>query len=79
MGHRRNPRNTNRDLAALCKVEMLPWDEWGRMHASYNGETGPDYDDLMDTVAAACASDDPTVIAAAYASEDLMVPTHMIV
>jgi len=71
--------NAIRDLAALCKVEMLPWDEWGRMDASYKGRTGADYDVLIDKVAAACASDDPTVIAAAYASEDLMVPNHMIV
>jgi hypothetical protein len=27
--------NAVRDLAALNKVETLPWDEWGRMHASY--------------------------------------------
>jgi len=35
--------NAVRDLAALNKVEMLPWDEWGRMDASYRGETGADY------------------------------------
>ena len=32
--------NLIRDLAALNKVETLPWDEWGRMEASYAGETG---------------------------------------
>src|SRR5215472_16245485 len=31
--------NAIRDLAALNKVEMLPWDEWGRMDASYKGPT----------------------------------------
>ena len=36
--------NAIRDLAALNKIEMLPWDEWGRMEASYRGETGPEYD-----------------------------------
>jgi hypothetical protein len=30
---------------------MLPWDEWGRMDASYQGQTGPDYDELLDTIA----------------------------
>ena len=40
--------NAIRDLAALRKLEMLPWDEWGRMTASYQGKTGPDYDALMD-------------------------------
>jgi hypothetical protein len=29
--------NTIRDLAALNKVEVLPWDEWGRMTAAYAG------------------------------------------
>ncbi len=43
--------NVIRDLAALNKVEMLPWDHWGRMMASYSGATGPDYDELMDRVA----------------------------
>jgi hypothetical protein len=66
--------NLVRDLAALNKVEMLPWDEWGRMAASYRGETGPGYDDLMDTVAAACASGNESTIAALYASQDLAVP-----
>jgi hypothetical protein len=49
--------NAVKDLAALNKVEMLPWDEWGRMTASYQGKTGPDYDRLIDTIASVCASD----------------------
>jgi hypothetical protein len=40
------------------KVETLPWDEWGRMAASYQGKTGPDYDVLIDTIAAVCITDD---------------------
>ena len=67
--------NLVRDLAALNKVETLPWDEWGRMKASYAGETGPDYDELMDTIAATCTSDDEAAIAALYASHDLAVPS----
>jgi hypothetical protein len=35
--------NAVRDLASLNKVEMLPWDEWGRVAAAYRGETGEDY------------------------------------
>jgi hypothetical protein len=66
--------NAIRDLAALRKREMLPWDEWGRMTDSYEGGTGPDYDSLMDAIAAACASDDTDAIARMYASEDLAVP-----
>ena len=71
--------NAVRDLAALNKVEMLPWDEWGRMAASYDGRTGPDYDDLLDTVAATCASNDAAAIEQLYATEDLAVPESMLV
>jgi hypothetical protein len=70
--------NLVRDLAALNKVEMLPWDEWGRMTASYAGETGSDYDALMDSVAATCATDDEAAMAALYASHDLAVPSGLI-
>ncbi|MFD9547069.1 hypothetical protein ACFWBG_06770 [Nocardia salmonicida] len=50
--------NAIKDLAALNKVETLPWDEWGRMTASYNGETGADYHSLLDTIAVTAAGDD---------------------
>lgn len=69
--------NAVKDLAALNKVEMLPWDEWGRMTASYEGRTGADYDRLIDTVAEVCAGDDPTAIRALYGSEDLAVPPDL--
>ena len=71
--------NAVRDLAALNKVEMLPWDEWGRMESSYDGHTGADYDELMDAIAATCASNDETAIRRLYASEDLAVPESMVV
>jgi hypothetical protein len=70
--------NAIRDLAALNNVEMLPWDEWGRMAASYAGDTGPEYDALVDAVAAACSSGDPSAIRTTYAREDLTVPASMI-
>ncbi|HEX5495169.1 MAG TPA: transglutaminase-like domain-containing protein [Mycobacteriales bacterium] len=70
--------NAIRDLAALCKREMLPWDEWGRMTESYEQRTGPDYDLLIDSIAAACASYDPSAVARLYGSEDLAVPDRMI-
>jgi hypothetical protein len=70
--------NLVRDLAALNKIETLPWDEWGRMEASYAGKTGPEYDELMDTIAAACASDDEAAITTLYASEDLAVPSGLL-
>ena len=70
--------NAIRDLASLNKVEMLPWDEWGRMGASYRGETGPDYDELLDTVAAVCAADDPSAVADLYGCDELRVPPELI-
>jgi hypothetical protein len=70
--------NAVRDLAALRGVEVLPWDEWGRMEASYQGRTGPDYDELMDRVATTCAAADPGEIARLYGTEDLAVPADLI-
>lgn len=71
--------NAVRDLAALCKHEMLPWDEWGRMTAAYQGTTGSDYDQLIDEVAAACSADDPLALARLYTHEDLTVPDRLII
>jgi hypothetical protein len=70
--------NAVRDLAALNKVEMLPWDEWGRMTAAYAGQAGPGYDDLIDEVAAACASDSPRLVADLYSRPELRVPAELI-
>lgn len=70
--------NAVRDLAALCKQETLPWDEWGRMTAAYEGRTGPEYDQLIDKVAAVCAEDDPLALAVLFADEDLSVPQHIV-
>jgi Transglutaminase-like superfamily len=69
--------NAIRDLAALNKVEMLPWDEWGRMSAAYHGDTGADYDELIDTVAAVCAAAEPAAVAGLYALEELRVPAEL--
>lgn len=70
--------NAIRDLASLNKVETLPWDEWGRMTASYRGETDASFDALIDEVATACASDDLAVIERTYRSRDLAAPPELI-
>jgi hypothetical protein len=70
--------NAIKDLAALNKVEILPWDEWGRMAASYKRETGADYDDLLDTIADVCAADDPSAVADLYTRDELRVPPELI-
>ncbi len=70
--------NAVKDLAALNKVEMLPWDVWGRMEEAYESTTGPDYDELLDTVAAICAADDLDAIAALYTRNELRVPQALI-
>lgn len=70
--------NAVRDLAALNKVEMLPWDEWGRMTAAYRDETGADYNELLDELATVCAADDPAAVTALYAHDDLRVPGELV-
>ena len=69
--------NAVKDLAALNKVEMLPWDEWGSMAAAYRGETGPEFDELLDEIAAAGAADDQSAIVDLYLSEELRVPAEL--
>jgi hypothetical protein len=39
---------------------------------------GADYDSLMDTIAATCASNDEDAIAALYATDDLAVPDSLL-
>lgn len=70
--------NAVKDLAALNKVETLPWDEWGRMTEAYEGTTGPDYDELLDTLAAVCADDNPRAIASLYERHEFRVPLDLI-
>jgi hypothetical protein len=70
--------NLVKDLAALNKVEMLPWDVWGRMRQAYRDEAGADYDELLDEVAAACAADDPVALTELYARDELCVPAGLV-
>ncbi|WP_415675362.1 transglutaminase-like domain-containing protein [Tsukamurella hominis] len=70
--------NVVKDLAALNKVEMLPWDEWGRMTEAYDGATGPDYDALLDEIAEVCATDDTIAVASLYEHADLRVPDELV-
>jgi hypothetical protein len=70
--------NAVKDLAALNKVETLPWDVWGNMKAAYEDAAGPAYDDLLDDIAAACADDDVPAIAAFYERDDLRVPADLL-
>ncbi len=58
--------NAIRDLAALNRVEVLPWDEWGDMPASYEGTTDAAFDEEIDDLAAACAADDASRLAQTY-------------
>ncbi len=46
--------NVVRDFAALCKVELLPWDFWGLMV----GQDSDRPDELIDELAKMCAADD---------------------
>jgi len=69
--------NAMRDLASLAvKLEMLPWDEWGPMPASYDGTTGDDFDKLVDDLAAVTAHPDSQDLRRIY--ERLAVPASMV-
>ncbi len=57
---------------------MLPWDQWGRMDASYKGETGDDFDDLIDAVARVTATAEAAALVDLYRAQDLAVPEAMI-
>jgi len=67
------------DLAALNKIEVLPWDVWGRMKAAYRGETDAAYDELLDFVSATITEGDLGAINAVYAGNpDLQVPASLL-
>ncbi len=68
--------NAIRDLAALNKVETLPWDEWGPMASCYEHGPTPDIEALMDELTAALAIDDDVAVTAIYTT--LSVPAEMI-
>jgi hypothetical protein len=68
--------NAIRDLAALNKVETLPWDEWGPMAFCYEHGLTPDVEVLMDDLTAALAVGDDVAVATMYNS--LSVPSEMI-
>ena len=69
--------NAMRDLASVArKIEMLPWDEWGPMEASYNDETGADFDLLIDQLATATADPEHADLEPIY--NQLAVPESMI-
>lgn len=69
--------NAMRDLVSVArKIELLPWDEWGPMEASYDGRTGDDFDRLMDELAEATRTDDDDELERIYAQ--LAVPESLI-
>ena len=66
----------SRPRRVTCKIEMLPWDEWGPMQDSYEGRTGPDFDVLIDELAAATADPEQADLQPIY--DQLAVPASMI-
>jgi len=70
--------NAVKDLAALNKVESLPWDEWGRMTDAFAGRTGEDYDALLDELAAVCEADDPAAVAELSRNPVFEVPSELL-
>jgi hypothetical protein len=61
-----------RDVAALNKMELLPWDVWGRM--AFKEDPDPDTASLTDRVADAVATGDLAAIRHVYEDDDVRVP-----
>jgi len=61
--------NVVRDLAALNKVELLPWDAWGLMDRDSALSQGPS-DDLVDQVAALTVDGDWSRLRLLYEADD---------
>jgi hypothetical protein len=65
--------NVVRDLAALNKMELLPWDVWGRM--AFREDPDPETASLTDTVAEAVTGGDLAAVRHVYDdNDDLRVP-----
>ena len=65
--------NVVRDLAALNKMELLPWDVWGRM--AFREDPDTETASMTDTVADAVAGGDLAAIRRVYEdNDDLRVP-----
>jgi hypothetical protein len=72
--------NAIRDLAALNRVEVLPWDGWGVMNETGHSDLAPDdpVNLLVDEIAAVTARDDHDEIRALYEKNDgLRVPAEV--
>jgi hypothetical protein len=66
--------NVIRDLAALNKMELLPWDSWGPM--AFRQDPDPGQAALLDEITTTIASDDLAAIGRLYHSDaGLAVPT----
>ena len=64
--------NAIRDLAALNKMELLPWDVWGRM--AFREDPDPETASLTDSVADAANGGDLAAIRHAYDDDGVRVP-----
>ncbi len=65
--------NVIRDLAALNKVEMLPWDAWGPM--TFRQDPDPAQSVLTDEMAAIIAADRLSSLNDLYQRDELAVPS----
>jgi hypothetical protein len=69
--------NVIRDLAALNKIEMLPWDVWGPM--AIGQDPDPAEAELIDHAASVLAAGDPADVRHLYDSlEHLQVPPEVV-
>jgi hypothetical protein len=68
--------NVLRDLAALNRMELLPWDVWGLMQMNDAGLLDGEKGTLLDRVAAVTLAGDATLpeVRAIYEDDRLRVP-----
>jgi GNAT superfamily N-acetyltransferase len=70
------PRRSRRGVASSAVTDSVL--DYGRAGTRCRqGAADPEFDQLMDSVAAASASNDPARIAGVYGSADLAVPEHL--
>ena len=67
--------NAIRDLAAVNKVETMPWDEWGPMRNCYDHGVTAEIESLMDEITTALMASDAEQTAALY--RGLQVPSEL--
>lgn len=68
------PGSITQDLAALNKVELLPWDIWGTLGGGPGWEPTADELSHVDEIAALIIEDDVPALRARFGEPDVAIP-----